>query len=118
GRAGAGGCLAAGGCRSRGGRLADGSRAGAGHPRSGGNPAADGGRFMRRCGPQRQRGVALITALLVMALAVVAAVAMEVRGQADIRRTSSVFERDFTCHVAQWADNMVIQMLARADGPA
>ena len=101
----------------RGGRLADGSRTGAGQPRSGGNPAADGGRFMRRCGPQRQRGVALITALLVMALAVVAAVAMAVRGQADIRRTSAVFERDFSRQVARGAENMVLQMLERADGP-
>ena len=35
---------------------------------------------------QRQQGVALITALLVMALAVVAAVGMAMRGQADIRQ--------------------------------
>lgn len=72
---------------------------------------------MRRCGPQRQQGVALITALLVMALAVVAAVAMAVRGQADIRRTSAVFERDFSRQVARGAENMVLQMLERADGP-
>ena len=60
---------------------------------------------------QRQRGVALITALLVMALAVVAAVGMAMRGQADIRRTSAVFERDFSRQVALGAENMVLQLL-------
>ena len=66
---------------------------------------------------QRQRGVALITALLVMALAVVAAVGMAMRGQADIRRTSAVFERDFSRQVALGAENMVLQLLERAKGP-
>lgn len=64
-----------------------------------------------------QRGVALITALLVMALAVVAAVGMALRGQADIRRTSAVFERDFSRHVSLGAENMVLQLLERAKGP-
>ncbi len=64
-----------------------------------------------------QRGVALITALLVMALAVVAAVGMALRGQADIRRTSAVFERDFSRHVSLGAENMVLQMLEKAKGP-
>lgn len=66
---------------------------------------------------QRQRGVALITALLVMALAVVAAVGMAMRGQADIRRTSAVFERDFSRQVALGAENMVLQLLEQASGP-
>ncbi|MEZ2744528.1 general secretion pathway protein GspK [Halopseudomonas bauzanensis] len=66
---------------------------------------------------QRQQGVALITALLVMALAVVAAVGMAMRGQADIRRTSAVFERDFSRQVAIGAENMVLQLLERAKGP-
>lgn len=65
----------------------------------------------------QQRGVALITALLVMALAVVAAVGMAMRGQADIRRTSAVFERDFSRQVALGAENMVLQLLEQADGP-
>lgn len=65
----------------------------------------------------RQRGVALITALLVMALAVVAAVGMAMRGQLDIRRTSAVFERDFSRQVALGAENMVLQLLERAKGP-
>lgn len=68
-------------------------------------------------GPGTQRGVALITALLVMALAVVAAVGMAMRGQADIRRTSAVFERDFSRQVALGAENMVLQLLERTKGP-
>ena len=39
---------------------------------------------------ERQRGVALITALLVVALATVAAVAMATRQQLDIRRTGNL----------------------------
>ena len=66
---------------------------------------------------QQQRGVALITALLVMALAVVAAVGMAMRGQADIRRTTAVFERDFSRQVALGAENMVLQLLERITGP-
>lgn len=66
---------------------------------------------------RQQQGVALITALLVMALAVVAAVGMAMRGQADIRRTSAVFERDFSRQVALGAENMVLQLLERAKGP-
>lgn len=66
---------------------------------------------------RNQRGVALITALLVMALAVVAAIGMALRGQADIRRTSAVFERDFSRHVALGAESMVLQLLERAKGP-
>lgn len=66
---------------------------------------------------RQQRGVALITALLVMALAVVAAVGMAMRGQADIRRTSAVFERDFSRQVALGAENMVLQLLEKAKGP-
>jgi len=68
-------------------------------------------------GRRQQRGVALITALLVMALAVVAAVGMAMRGQVDIRRTSAVFERDFSRQVAMGAENMVLQLLERAKGP-
>lgn len=68
-------------------------------------------------GVGQQRGVALITALLVMALAVVAAVGMAMRGQADIRRTSAVFERDFSRQVALGAENMVLQLLEQAKGP-
>ena len=66
---------------------------------------------------QRQRGVALITALLVMALAVVAAGGMAMRGEADIRRTRAVFARDFSRQIALGAENMVLQLLERTKGP-
>ncbi|SDS69778.1 general secretion pathway protein K [Halopseudomonas xinjiangensis] len=67
--------------------------------------------------PTRQRGIALVTALLVVALATVAAVAMALRGQADIRRTSAVFERDMSRHIAAGAEAMVLQVLEQAGGP-
>ncbi|MBL4833562.1 MAG: type II secretion system minor pseudopilin GspK [Pseudomonas sp.] len=67
--------------------------------------------------PQRQRGVALLTALLVVALAVTAAVAMALRGQVDIRRTSAVFERDQSRQIALGGEKMVLQFLERVDGP-
>ena len=41
-----------------------------------------------------QRGVALITALLVIALVTAAAVAMASRQQLDIRRTANILQRD------------------------
>lgn len=66
---------------------------------------------------QSQRGIALITALLVVALATVAAVGMTVRGQADIRRTSAVFERDMSRHIAAGAEGMVLQLLEQVKGP-
>jgi len=65
----------------------------------------------------RQKGVALITALLVVALSVTAAVAMAVRSQADIRRTSAVFERDMSRHISIGAENMVLQLLEQTEGP-
>ncbi len=61
--------------------------------------------------------MALLTALLVVALAVTAAVAMAMRSQVDIRRTSAVFERDQSRHIAQGGENMVIQFLERVEGP-
>ncbi len=66
---------------------------------------------------QRQQGVALITALLIVALAVTAAVGMAMRGQADIRRSSAVFERDLSREIALGAEKMVLQILEQADGP-
>ncbi|MEO1820984.1 type II secretion system minor pseudopilin GspK [Pseudomonas sp.] len=66
---------------------------------------------------QRQQGVALITALLIVALAVTAAVGMAMRGQADIRRSSAVFERDLSREIALGAEKMVLQVLEQADGP-
>ncbi|GGC86659.1 type II secretion system minor pseudopilin GspK [Halopseudomonas salina] len=64
----------------------------------------------------RQQGVALLTALLVVALAVTAAVAMAMRSQVDIRRTSAVFERDQSRHIAQGGEKMVLQFLERIEG--
>lgn len=64
-----------------------------------------------------QKGVALLTALLVVALAVTAAVAMALRSQVDIRRTSAVFERDQSRHIALGGEKMVLQFLERIDGP-
>lgn len=68
-------------------------------------------------GPRRQQGVALITALLVVTLSVTASVAMALRSQADIRRTSAVFERDVSRHIAMGAEKMVLQLLERVEGP-
>jgi general secretion pathway protein K len=65
----------------------------------------------------RQTGVALVTALLVVALCVAAAVGMAVRNTADVRRTSAVFERDFARHIALGAEKMVLQLLERVESP-
>lgn len=58
-------------------------------------------------GLARQRGVALITALLVVALATVAAVSMASRQQFDIRRTANLFDGDqsysYALAVEAWA---------------
>ena len=64
-----------------------------------------------------QQGVALITALLVVALSVTASVAMALRSQADIRRTSAVFERDLSRHITMGAEKMVLQLLEQTEGP-
>jgi general secretion pathway protein K len=71
----------------------------------------------RKAPARRQKGVALLTALLVVALAVTAAVAMALRSQVDIRRTSAVFERDQSRHIAIGGEKMVLQFLERIDGP-
>ncbi|HEY9197852.1 MAG TPA: type II secretion system minor pseudopilin GspK, partial [Gammaproteobacteria bacterium] len=59
----------------------------------------------RMSGPQR--GVALITALLVVALATVAAVAMASRQQLDVRRTANLLDGDqaylYALGVESWA---------------
>ena len=43
---------------------------------------------------RQQRGVALITALLITAIATIAAVAMASRQQIDIRRTGNIIDID------------------------
>lgn len=59
----------------------------------------------------RQSGVALITALLITAIATVAAAAMASRQQLDIRRTANVVESDqaylFTLGVESWAGEIL-----------
>jgi len=51
-------------------------------------------RFARASGPRAQRGVALITALLVVAIATIAVVSLASRQNLDIRRTGNVIESD------------------------
>ncbi|MBA1148460.1 type II secretion system minor pseudopilin GspK [Ectothiorhodospiraceae bacterium WFHF3C12] len=69
----------------------------------------------------RQSGVALITALLIMALATTAAVQMVYRQQLDIRRTQNVLARDQAYAAALAAEGVVRslmqQSLANAEQP-
>lgn len=62
---------------------------------------------------QNQRGVALITAVLVTALAATAAVAMITRQQLDIRRTASVIDREQAYQYALGVEVWAQQILAR-----
>jgi general secretion pathway protein K len=64
-------------------------------------------------GPGQQRGVALITALLVVAIAVVAAVAMASRQQLDIRRTGSLLHGEQAWAYALGAENWAKAVLRR-----
>jgi len=61
----------------------------------------------------RQSGVALITALLITAIAAIAAVAMASRQQIDIRRTGNVIDVDraymFALGVEDWATQVLIR---------
>ena len=65
-----------------------------------------------------QRGVALITAVLVVALATTAAVAMVSRQQVDIRRTGNLLEMEQALLYAQGAEDWAGQILKqdRVDG--
>ena len=62
---------------------------------------------------RRQRGVALVTALLVTAIATIAAVAMTSRQQLDIRRAGNLLERDqaylFALGVEAWGEQILAQ---------
>lgn len=66
-------------------------------------------------GRRGQGGVALVTALLVVTLCVTSAVAMALRNAADVRRTSAVFERDFSRYIALGAEKMVVQLLQQVE---
>ncbi|MFO8152193.1 general secretion pathway protein GspK [Thioalkalivibrio sp.] len=60
---------------------------------------------------RRQRGVALITALLVVALAVTAAIGMSVRDHTQIQRTTLVFEQDLARSILLGAEVMALRLL-------
>ena len=62
-----------------------------------------------------QRGVALITALLVIALVTAAAVAMASRQQLDIRRTANTLQRDQAYVYAMGAEVMARAVLVKDD---
>lgn len=64
-------------------------------------------------GAPRERGVALITALLVVALATIAAVAMAARQQVDIRRSGNVYLHDQAYHYSLAGEQWAGQILAR-----
>jgi general secretion pathway protein K len=64
--------------------------------------------------PGRQRGVALITAILIMALATTAAVQMVHRQQLDIRRTQNVLARDQAYTAALAAEGVIRSLLQRS----
>ena len=63
--------------------------------------------------PQHSRGVALITALLVVALVTIIAVGMAARQQVDIRRAGNILDGDqaylFTLGVESWAQGVLAQ---------
>jgi len=63
--------------------------------------------------PHKKSGVALITAILVVALAAVAAVSIASRVSLDTRRTSNVLESDQVSLFAQSAEAWSIQLLKR-----
>lgn len=58
-----------------------------------------------------QRGVALITALLVVALAVTAAIGMSVRDHTQIQRSGLVFEQDLARSLLLGAEVMALRLL-------
>jgi len=59
----------------------------------------------------RQRGVALITALLVTAIATIAATAMMARQQLDIRRNANIYAADQAWLFAQGLENWAVQIM-------
>jgi len=61
----------------------------------------------------QQRGVALVTALLVVAIATVAAIAMASRQQLDIRRTGSLLHGEQAWAYAVGAENWAVVVLRR-----
>ena len=60
---------------------------------------------------KRQQGVALITALLVTAIATIAATAMMARQQLDIRRSGNIYAADQAWLLAQGLENWAVQIM-------
>lgn len=77
---------------------------------------------LRLVGRRRQRGVALLTALTVVALATVAAVAMSERQLFDIRRTGNLLHADQAYTYAlggeHWARGMLVRDSELGAGPS
>ena len=69
--------------------------------------------FMPHFAPHRQRGVALITAILIAALVSVIAVAMATRQTLDIRRTGNMLEADQAYMYALGMEELAAQVLAK-----
>lgn len=63
--------------------------------------------------PQSQHGVALITALLIVALATIAAVAVASRQQFDIRRSANLINRDQAYEYGLGVESWAVQLLVR-----
>lgn len=84
-------------------------------PRGNGGPAGKRllSRGARSAGHGRQRGVALITALLVVSLATVAAVAMVTRLQVDMRRTGNLLNGEQAYAYAVAAESWAYVILRR-----
>ena len=66
-----------------------------------------------RVAPQKQRGVALITAILIAALVSVVAVAMATRQTLDIRRTGNMLEVDQAYMYALGMEELAAQVLVK-----
>lgn len=62
-----------------------------------------------------QRGVALITALLIVTLATIIAVALTTRQQLDIRRTANILNDDQAYHYARGGESWASHILLRDD---
>ncbi|HHJ80841.1 MAG TPA: general secretion pathway protein GspK [Candidatus Tenderia electrophaga] len=66
---------------------------------------------MIKAQPRKQRGVALITAVLIVALVTAAAVAMASKQQFDIRRTANIFNNDIAYQFALGAEDYARNVL-------
>ena len=74
-------------------------------------------RCLKHREPRGQRGVALVTALLVVSLATVAAVAMAMRQQIDVRRTANLLHGEQAYAYAVAAESWARVILRRLEYP-